>query len=790
MNKLSVVLGLCAPLAVSTMVQAQPATEPVIWTWNAPLGNALTDARFRPMVHYDLNWGFTPNYPGTPALLVARDGESVASAVADEVLRREEKYPVLLLRSIGRKNLVDPYEPGLYGQFTPLYDYHETTTDTDRVNIGSQWVPFIWMTKGIAAQTIWTDEFLATYEEVVGHDPVFAPERIAFDQEPPSTMLGLSWADLQALWTAVTGNSRWDTTAVPGYGTQNLKDLWVAASMPAPGPQGSNSLYMGGSEPNHRWWTWLFEVEQTAIASALDKAFYSRVASRGGIWTGVTCCDYEGTMRSDGLADDYPGVAANANCTSTYRGTLGPFGVRYAQRCSGSNIVQAPHLYTDSSFYSWKKFSLGGQAGIDRWASTDDQHTPDYGRDGPRDLNGIPTLNEFWQETSKRQWRFKLDACAKSFDGTNAPIDAWVTLPNQPLFMLGMGNTTYPGMYDGQTYARNEMAGRQSFRATLDSLAIAKNHRVKRLLLWNDHGLYQKGPHSHFAKNWDYFQRAVDLVWGINLTEFRVDPAGNTLPQGYSQATRIDKVAYADGSVTTDATNRVQVTTNSGSGIWSVSHFQMKSDLAQVGSRPKSLNFNVDVVLNQSVRLYPFIWDWHNGQWINIGNSSGVPDIDGRAYPVYSTAGKTTRLTTSIAYSDTYRSTTGAPNTIMFALFATPEVGGVMTGYFDMVQCYGGDEGDESRWRPLGDMNGDYDVTNADAAKADELFTGYFNYLSWEETNPGQTNPYAAFPAFVAWLDFDRDGDVDSDDQTIWSDHFKDEARKIDDFKRSSVDYR
>lgn len=775
MNRCLLMTGLCAALGMAPPLLAQPAGNPVVWTWNEPLGNAASDSRFRPTVHYDLNWGFTQNYPGTPALLVYRDGTSVGEAVADEVLRRGEKYPVLLLRSIGRGNLATPYLPGTYGDFTPLYDYHVSTSDTDRVNIGSQWVPFIWMTKGIATQTAWTDDFLAKYESEVGYQSAYAPERIAFDQEPPSTMLGYSWTDLLALWTAVQADSRWNTTPVPGYGTQTLSSLWSASGLTAPGAAGTSWLYNGGNLTNHLWFVWLLEIEQTAIASAMDEAFYSRVASRGGIWTGVTCCDYEGTMRSDGAADDYS-APANADCTSTYRGTLSPTGVRYAQNCSGSNIVQAPHLYTDNSFYSWSYFSTSNPFGNSRWASTDDQHTPDYNRPGPRNPSGVPTLDEFWSETSRRQWRFKLDGCSKSFGGSNIPIDTWVTLPNQPLWMLGMGNTTYPGWYDGQSYARNEMVARQSFRATLDSLALSKNHRVNRLLLWNDVGNYQPGPHSQFATNWNYFQRALDLVWGINVTDFVVDPA-NSMPQGFSQPTRVDKVAYADGSVTTDTTNRVQVNSATNGGIWAITKFQMSSGLSASGNRPESLNFSVDVVMNQSTHMYIFIWDWSIPGWRDIGVSSAsgnVPDMDGREYPVIATPNKTMRLMASVAYNDNYRSPTGsgATNTIMLAVFGTPDVGGTQTGYFDMVQCYGGDEGNETRWRPLGDFDGDYAVTSADSTMVTNLFTSY------------STSGYAP------WLDFNRDGTVNSTDQGLWTSNYLGQTRKIDDFKRSSVDSR
>lgn len=788
MNRLLRLASIAVPLLGGSTALAQPASDPVVWVWNQPLGLAATDSRFRSPVHYDLNWGFTITIAGQPGGIVNRDGTSVGTAVGAEVLRRGEKHPVLLLRSIGRKNLHTPELPQ-YGPFTSLYDYNESPTDTDRVDIGTKTFRFIWMTKGITAQSVWTNKFLDAYEAAVGHDAGYAPERIVFDQEPPSTMAELasvvSWPDIQALWSTIRSHAydtKFASTPVPGFGTKALKQLWIDAGMPGVTSWGGDYHYVGGSAPNQTWWTWLFGVEQTAIASAMDKAFYSIVAARGGFWTGVTCCDYEGTMRSDGLAGDYSPYPANTDSFLPYIGVLGAAGTRYSQNCSGTNIVQAPHLYTDGSYYAWDYFRAGNPFSPPnaQWANTDDQHNPTYSKPGPLDALGNPSTDEFWSETNKRQWRFKLDACAKSFGAASLPIDVWVTLPNQAMQLQGVADLTHPHAYDGITYHQGSVGVHQSFRATVDSLAVAKNHHVDRLLLWNDTD--QHSPSSQYLGNWNLFRRALDLVWGFNITQFYVDVT-NVLPQNESPSQLVDKLAYADGPLTSNVTNRVQVNSASGGGIWAVTGFKLTGGAAM--APPNALNFRMDVVLDKSTHLYLLIYDWTNSTWKYIGVVGDVLDLDERTYPAMSEANKTMRLEASIAYSPNYRDST---DTIKLAFFASADVPGTMTGYFDMVQCYGGEHADSNCWRPLGDLNGDYVANGTDTTLFNEMYDKYALYIGAGGPVPG--NIYAGYASYGAWLDLNHDGVVDLTDKGLWASDYANKTRPVDDYKRTAVDSR
>jgi hypothetical protein len=149
----------------------------------------------------------------------------------------------------------------------------------------------------------------------------------------------------------------------------------------------------------------------------------------------------------------------------------------------------------------------------------------------------------------------------------------------------------------------------------------------------------------------------------------------------------------------------------------------------------------------------------------------------------------------SIPFSTDYYSTTtpGSNNTIFLAINCPPSVGGVMTGYFDMVQCYGGEDNSTAYWRPLGDLNGDYVADYDDNDMVAALYYGYSQFAAYKAahpTVPDDQNPYYVYQVLGCYVDYTRNGAADNSDETIWTASVKGETRKVDDFKRTGQDYR
>lgn len=743
---------------------AQAQAKPKFWIWDKANGtftadNALSrDPRFREVVAYHMQWGISHPVSGGDNL-ATRSGSATGARIGQEVIARGNRTSetTIFINFFGLRGLETADRTGYFSYGWGNHpDEGESVNPSLYANPADMiWVQYAsggrlertpWATTGMENVKNWMVDFLTAYNATGAP----RPKRLIFDQEIPVSVMAMSsWEDIYKYWKTLRESGDWSGRPVPGFGGQKMEQIWANRPLgvefpellPSPNEPGR---YKGGSAKNQRWYSWFVGLWGKVYAAMLDYAVFGKVDA---YWPGTTCGDYNSTIQLDGANGEY-GVPANTIMDGSYTGILGDQGMRYAWEAPGTNIFNNPNFYNAANGWIWNAFKTNNANSWERWANTDDTHNPTYGlvadgRHGPR---GTADGDEFWSDTIARMNRFYADGLVRSTSSVGKDTVAWITLPNQMHYLPAILD------YDGVHYPVAPWV-REPLSSTYRTLAMCRARGINEFMLWFDTGYdvdtiwgnYNRGLHGNYKENWNKLRRAVDLVWAYSPTDFYVT---GVLPQGLSDAVKLQRIGTSDLNYSDLGAKTVEVQSNPSAGLWAVTAFKNTMGV----SAPQFLNFEYEVRLDMATSASLFVYDAAHGAWLSIGATGDVKDQDGRIYPVSVAKHKTMRLRARIAYNSDFVDSSGK----IRVAFSTPSEGSTTTGYFDLTQCYGSDEG----LRQNGDWNGDGIVS----AEDDTLF-----HAMWDRYQDPAILPADKAMAGMWNLDLDHNGVIEIRDLKLWN---------------------
>lgn len=619
---------------------------PRVWCWNAPMGDALSDARFARTVEANIYWSDC----GDPACC-DRSPEHIADLTCDAIEDRTltAGHVGIRLGGLGLGNLPAnaPVQFDCSGMGCgvgasdcriPALMGHEDDDIVFTYNMVGYTYPTPWVWDGIDETTEWMDDYITQYEarqsgSMVG---IPDPDRFLFDLEFPwllEAAPGDSIGIAVAYWTALKGDPRWDGRGeedVPGFG-ETLEEIWTNAGEPeVTVPMSWNYSYVGGSAANQEWFIWWRNLMMQVGANAMELAVDTPIHTE---WPSCLISDYYASSKLDGGGTNN----ANSYVDTGYESSIG-------RRLwwEGSGDLQQPVLYPSSTAYLF-----------DQYAVTDDSCT---------DLGWSP--HEPVAEAALRVMRFNMDSCVFSFSGANKwAIMPALPLPHEyfPIFGPQIASIPYDVGVDN----------RVSNDADRRAIALAKSRGCQELFVWNT--LPNDTPLSpQHDYNWTRFKELLDQVWGF-------DPESCSVYAG-SGSTDQTKLAYAHGDSLT-----VTASTSTGAGVETV----FTNDYGQTGF----LRVNIELTssVNSTVRAYVRKTNSTDAT-IDLDPVSGSTGVD-------VCAGERVRLTGRIATGANFY---GTGDRVTIRVLVDPD-STAFTADFDLIQVMA----DDNERRLKADFNGD-----------------------------------------------------------------------------------
>ncbi|MFT3685403.1 MAG: dockerin type I domain-containing protein [Phycisphaerales bacterium] len=440
--------------------------------------------------------------------------------------------------------------------------------------------------------------------------------------------------------------------------------------------------------------------------------------------------------------------------------------------------MQSPSLYAGMTWYHMGYYNpalVPYDTEVDDFAGY--PFTPGAATDDDWDAFLGTAPQECWSTVSLRTNRFNLDAMHRSTNGRTTPIVPWVPMANEMATVASM-ETKYD--FRGADYDTGLVPVNTSTRYLTRQLAACRARGSNELIQWNwsafsaepFHDQYNYGPHSQYPQNWEYFNEAVNNVWGYQIYSTYIDSGATALvvpPSGHPQygAPVADLVRESDRSYSNTYTGRVRVDSLTGSvGTWFVVTFARDSALAQPADDGTSyLEVDIEGVANVDADCYLYIRGT-NTSWVQITDGGTVDHwgSDIRDSGFLMPADRTARIHARIPYDPDLFD--GGP--CHLALHYKPHsLTGTVSVWTDLVQLYGTHEVK----RPAGDINGDYVVDEDDLAMLCDLIN-----------NPGHRTK----DTDVAAADLNGDGTINCLDYLFYvaaSGHYDDPAE--DDYMSS-----
>ena len=773
----------------------QSYNYPRVWCFNPPLHSSPDLDQYRPIIRYNTLYGLhnpTTN-PGYATVAAAE----IFDAITTENGNGHPDNAVLFFH-LGTSGI--PYYAGTGTCVTALYAHASDAIQGagSPPSVAFTWTP--WKDAGIAATQSWFEDFVEEYKDLQTNDPgTPRPTRFFFDDEVPIIGDYATRAQIYAYWQLLKNDDRFDENSnvlVPGTGS-NLYDLWDAAGQPElsnSDPSPWNYKYRWGSSGNQAWWNWWSGVCKAAVAGAMDEAIYSVVRAEwtttpdpgfGGTGVVPLCSDYDGSLRLDTATNsEFGSRMSNGYMRKDSFGALnGGIGERIVWDAPGSNVVQSPSIYAGISWYHLGYYNpalSNPDPEVEIFGSyPGSPFTPGANSDDDWDSYLGSAPQECWSTVSLRNNRFNLDAMHRSANGRTTPIVPWVPMANEMVLVDGM-ETKYD--FRGIDYDSGGVPVNTSARHLTRILAQCRARGVNELIEWNWGTLspypflshFNWGPDSQYAQNWEYFNEAVNNVWGYEIYSTYIDSGATALvepPYGHPQygAPVADLVRESDRDYGNTYTGRVRVDSLTGSvGTWFVVTFARDSGLgAPPNDGASYLEIDIEGIADVDADCYLYIRGPATG-WTLI-TDGGTTDHWGssiRNSPFKMPADRTARIHARIPYDADYFD--GGP--CHLALHIKPHsLTGTVSVWTDLVQLYGVHDVK----RPAGDVDGNYLVNGADAFMVDDLIDNSGNRIK---------------PTDIAVADMNGDGVIDAYDYSFYTAASADYADPVDDDYMSSFE--
>lgn len=305
-----------APYAVTT--DPGPPADPLIFTWQEPLGAAADDPRFEEFVRRS----------------AANEPEETARSCVRTINRRglAPGRIAVLLQDFGMGH-GDPADNG--ERFPALFKHwcdglpHRPLGRGVRdcgvpgVDAVEKWWETPWMSEGIRECRTWMDRFIAEWKRMQAASPdIPDPDRFHFDTEHWL----VPWrTGMTEAFDAMTRDPRWASEPVPGHDGRTIAELYRDGGEPSFRPDRRS-----GHPDNVAWMNWYADVCHRAMEGAMLASAYLPLHEA---WPAVETSNYSTSERVDGRGETRWAWRQNSDV------------VRYREY--GMASMQAPVLYWD-----------------------------------------------------------------------------------------------------------------------------------------------------------------------------------------------------------------------------------------------------------------------------------------------------------------------------------------------------------------------------------------------------------------------------------------------------------